>query len=916
MKKIKKKQRNDGFCSKSGIFVEGDIRLDCRKDHDPKYFYPIRLILAFAATLCTAVIAASFIKSEVSPLVMFFHSAMLTFAFGLLASKHLVIKIVSGVYLGFHAISLSTSITDIKNGFYVVANEYLTNVKQTSSDIADMADKIARSNHAYYATEFMVLLITVVALICVAACVYKLDFPILFVATFPILELGIYFGLEPNTAATLVLVIVWIMILCLHIINHNTNRAGRKNTFAIHERRKTFYFTSPSAKASFYAVYIRFIAVICAVVFSCAIVFSAVTGFIRPKKFDEYRYRISHFVSEFTTYDLANMFENLRNGDSLLAVKTVGGTNGGLLGRSDSIRFNGSTSLRLDTYPFPKPLYLRGYVAGIYQDNSWVVPETTMKDVTFDDLFGSYDIWSQDIGFISSFNVMNEGSALPSEMTVRALGASKKFVYAPYSTYFSESSDSSKKKFIPSLDSYIKPSSDEYTIVYSDINEYITDISQIDLDEEELDLKREQILTPEIQDAIDEYETYVYDTYIEPLTSDKLDEAYNEIVGKYLNSDIQSWTLSDVITAITRYFNDPTVGFEYDLKPGKTPEDTEFLDDFLTKKKGYCSYFATAGAQLLRKFGYATRYAEGFMVLPSQLDPEADPNEPQRINVADKCAHAWTEVYVNGLGWYPVEFTPGYENDNPNLSDRDKHQDKKDDPSSSKPEPESSSAADSKDSSSSKADSSSSDASKPDSSSSKASANSSKASSSKAANNPGQGGTDNSAQSPTDHAGYTDSSGPVNAEKGGMSSGTKKLLLSVFVIAFIIGVLFLNRMIKLREMERLTTKGSASDRAMNIYRYMLKYLSLTGLYTPKNVSDMQALTDMLDKLPDYGLIILTERITFISELAVKAHLSGDGVSKEEADKALDMLHSIRREHILDKLSFVGRLAARFIYGLY
>ncbi|MBQ7071630.1 MAG: hypothetical protein IJM87_10180, partial [Ruminococcus sp.] len=139
---------------------------------------------------------------------------------------------------------------------------------------------------------------------------------------------------------------------------------------------------------------------------------------------------------------------------------------------------------------------------------------------------------------------------------------------------------------------------------------------------------------------------------------------------------------------------------------------------------------------------------------------------------------------------------------------------------------------------------------------------------------------------------------------------------SVFVIAFIIGVLFLNRMIKLREMERLTTKGSASDRAMNIYRYMLKYLSLTGLYTPKNVSDMQALTDMLDKLPDFGLIILTERITFISELAVKAHLSSGGVTKEEADKALDMLHSIRREHILDKLSFVGRLAARFIYGLY
>ena len=43
------------------------------------------------------------------------------------------------------------------------------------------------------------------------------------------------------------LFVCWVTVLALHIINHTTNKAGRKNTFAVHERKRTFYFTSEKA---------------------------------------------------------------------------------------------------------------------------------------------------------------------------------------------------------------------------------------------------------------------------------------------------------------------------------------------------------------------------------------------------------------------------------------------------------------------------------------------------------------------------------------------------------------------------------------------------------------------------------------------------------------------------------------------
>lgn len=87
--------------------------------------------------------------------------------------------------------------------------------------------------------------------------------------------------------------------------------------------------------------------------------------------------------------------------------------------------------------------------------------------------------------------------------------------------------------------------------------------------------------------------------------------------------------------------------------PAKVTNEEKFLDYFLLEsKEGYCSYFATAFVLLARVEGIPARYVQGFCVTAEGMG---------EILVSSKMAHAWPEVYLEGIGWIPFEPTPGYE---------------------------------------------------------------------------------------------------------------------------------------------------------------------------------------------------------------------------------------------------------------
>ena len=87
---------------------------------------------------------------------------------------------------------------------------------------------------------------------------------------------------------------------------------------------------------------------------------------------------------------------------------------------------------------------------------------------------------------------------------------------------------------------------------------------------------------------------------------------------------------------------------EYDL--GVTGFDSDdYAVYFLREaKRGYCTHFATAAAVMYRALGIPARVVDGFAVNTAA---------GEYVDVYRSDEHAWVEVYINGLGWLPIEVT-------------------------------------------------------------------------------------------------------------------------------------------------------------------------------------------------------------------------------------------------------------------
>jgi transglutaminase-like putative cysteine protease len=103
------------------------------------------------------------------------------------------------------------------------------------------------------------------------------------------------------------------------------------------------------------------------------------------------------------------------------------------------------------------------------------------------------------------------------------------------------------------------------------------------------------------------------------------------------------------VRAIQDYLTDRSNGFVYSLatEPGTSGDD---LVDFLRLRRGYCEQYAGAMTVMVRAAGVPARMALGY------TSGEVQPDGTRLITTDD--AHAWVEVYFDGLGWVPFDPTP------------------------------------------------------------------------------------------------------------------------------------------------------------------------------------------------------------------------------------------------------------------
>jgi transglutaminase-like putative cysteine protease len=93
--------------------------------------------------------------------------------------------------------------------------------------------------------------------------------------------------------------------------------------------------------------------------------------------------------------------------------------------------------------------------------------------------------------------------------------------------------------------------------------------------------------------------------------------------------------------------------WEYDTDMTGVCGDRPAAECLIEEQRGFCSYYATAMAIVLREMGIPTRLVHGYL-------PGLD-DGPNRWIVPLQAAHAWVEVWFEDVGWIRFDPTPELE---------------------------------------------------------------------------------------------------------------------------------------------------------------------------------------------------------------------------------------------------------------
>ena len=145
-----------------------------------------------------------------------------------------------------------------------------------------------------------------------------------------------------------------------------------------------------------------------------------------------------------------------------------------------------------------------------------------------------------------------------------------------------------------------------------------------------------------------EYRSFVYDFY------SIVDDDIAKTIENSSFSHESANSIVNVTQVIRNYFRN---NFSYSRTPD--PVSNGFVSDFFggNIKKANAAYFATAAAYIFRLYEFPSRYVEGYL-----LNAEID-GENATVPLTGRDGHAWVEVYLDGVGWLPIEVTPTYFSD-------------------------------------------------------------------------------------------------------------------------------------------------------------------------------------------------------------------------------------------------------------
>ncbi len=277
-------------------------------------------------------------------------------------------------------------------------------------------------------------------------------------------------------------------------------------------------------------------------------------------------------------------------------------------------------------------IYLRGMVGDVYTGTAWEgLPSSTLAE------YASLFYWIHDAGFFAQSALGNLGAQLgegeESTLTVTICGACSSLLYTPYGLLGNDLLDERI------LDDSLIPAGD-LTVTFS----YISGSSSVWTSWQSI-VAGQSEEWEEYLIAEQAYREFVYDNYLEiPETAEN---TLASLIGEEKNTE---HTLAEIKVLITAFLEKNLV---YEEEVITYSGDSDFVTYTLEQSgEGYSVHYATIATLLLRYYGVPARYVEGYY-LPDGV-PEGE------LWVDESYAHAWTEYYLDGVGWIPLETTSGY----------------------------------------------------------------------------------------------------------------------------------------------------------------------------------------------------------------------------------------------------------------
>ncbi|MCR4758898.1 MAG: transglutaminase-like domain-containing protein [Oscillospiraceae bacterium] len=454
----------------------------------------------------------------------------------------------------------------------------------------------------------------------------KSGFWIRFFVTFPFLECGLYFGLETRSIPVFLMILFWLGTLA--IARRKPTRRSMKNQGASASLQQAFLneteqlFTTHENGA---AVLLLISALLAGTVMCIG------AKHKRPEKLDTFRINMVESFKKMTFRDVTGLLQKI---PSNIGANIV--TDELDLLQNGDLSFDGRTIFHasVKSTAREKDYYMRGLIRSEYTGKGWAIPTGIYRrnQTLFSDLTDENRM-PQTVQHSDHFDQMrlDDGSLLGASCSIKAV-SNEVMNYVPYEALFPKGT-----KYRYDIETQLK-STKEYDFWI--LTDAIPPWDYMD-----------STSAPSSDPVVSEYEQFVRDTYLMLPETEAIGRIHDAFAPYQPDS---SQPLEEKLTAIRDYIWDRA---EYTIHPGLQPKNEDFVEYFLTTShKGFCAHYASAAVLLCRMCGIPARYCQGYVMTENNFAAgrQADSYE---IDVPDHQAHAWAEIYIDGYGWYPFEFT-------------------------------------------------------------------------------------------------------------------------------------------------------------------------------------------------------------------------------------------------------------------